>query len=156
MAQPLFEYRRSARVEALCVTLWFVIPLTLLVGLALWWLGGQQNSQPIILAVLVVGAIVIGAMCWYVILHLWSNGEFVVRIDETSIQQIIPIGMAGKSFRVLLREIDHVESILMDGGRELVVVKRNGKRLELTTHYDSPLSQIADVLESLGVPVQWH
>ena len=154
MAEPLFEYRRSARVEALCVTLWFVIPLTLLAGLALWWLAEQQNSQPIILAVVIVGTIVMGAMCWYVIQHLWAGGEFIVRIDKTAIQQIVPVGMAGKSFQVPLREIDHVESVLMDGGRELFVVKRNGKRLELTTNYDSPLSQIAVVLESLGVPVQ--
>lgn len=155
MAEPLFEYRRAARVEALCVTLWFIIPLTLLAVVALWWLGTQQNSQPIILAVVIGGTLVIGGMCWYVIQHWWAGGEFLVRVDDTSIQQIVPVGMAGKSFRVLLSEIDHLESVLMDGSRQNVIVRRDGARLELTPNYDSPAAQIARALESRAVAVKW-
>lgn len=151
---PLFEYRRSTRSEACWIAFGLVIPLTIFAGCVLWWLGQQINSQPIILAVVVVGTLVIGGMVWHVIQHLLIDGEFIVSIDEAAIQQSVPVSWVSDSFRVPIHDIDHVEREVNNALDGLVIVDRAGNRFKLNANYGNPLSQIANTLESLNVSVR--
>ena len=147
---PLIEYRRSTRAEGLRAFLYLAGTLA---GFACFAVVGiYPDEVPLQVCFLLLIGGVGSLLCIYALQHLLVRGEFIIRIDETAIEQILPVWGAGDSFRILIVDVEHVERVNNDGMVRLVIVDRAENRFELTVNYGNPLRQIAEVLESLNVP----
>jgi hypothetical protein len=149
---PLFEYRRSTRTEGVIVLL--TLAGTLLGFGAFAFFGIFPDDILFRVCLLLVIGCVGLLVVIYAMKNLLVRDEFIVRIDETAVEQIVPVRGAGDSFRVPVRAVDHMERMNDDGTVRLVIVDHDGERFELTINYGNPLGKIEDVMESLNVQVR--
>ena len=117
-----FEYRRSSRSEAIWTALWggslLALVSVLIFVTAVY--RDRTGGQLFTLIVAIAGTMFGLALCYHVIANWLVNQDFVFRIDDSGIEQIVPVCGGSESFQIPAKQLHYVISVFSDGSRDLL------------------------------------